>query len=177
MEVRFPPPPAGDSSPHAYDTNSSSSFDHEAVRKGRGGRPKNQIRERICESAEDSLGSSLLERHISKLSDHQSTACECVVDQVRGSAAWSSFIEKSTTDSSQATPDDLRKTSNILSDSLGAYDKLRARKSIEGHLQENFIETRSSLRFFAPHQVRSQKIKLRSLYDIFRRYPHGHATC
>lgn len=82
------------------------------------------MRGRICESAEDSLGSSLLERHISRLSNHRSTACEPVVKEVRGSAAWSSFIQKSTTGNSQAAPDYLGKISNSLSNSPGAYDKL-----------------------------------------------------
>lgn len=140
MKARFPPQPAGDSSQPEYDTSSSSSLDHEAVRKGRVFRLKNQMRWRICESAEDSLGSSLLERHISRLSNHQSTACESVAKEVRGSAAWSSFIQKSTTGNSQAAPDYLGKISNSLSNSPGAYDKLRPRKSIEEHLKKDFIK-------------------------------------
>lgn len=140
MEGQFPKQHAEGSSPLEYDTNSSSSSDHEAVRKGRGDRLKSQARGRICQSAEDSLGSGLLERHISKLSDDQSTACESVVEQVRGSAAWNSLIEKFTTDSSEGTLYYLGKKSSAFSDSPGAYDKLRPAKSIERHMQKYFIE-------------------------------------
>lgn len=82
---------------------------------------------------------SVNKRHISRLSNHQSTACESVVKEVRGSAAWNSFIQKSTTGNSQAAPDYLGKTSNSLSNSPGAYDKLRPWKPIEEHLQKDFI--------------------------------------
>lgn len=137
MEARFTSQPVGDSCTLEYDIQPSSSFDHEVVRKERIVRLKNQARGRICESAKDPLGSSLLERHISKLSDHQSTACESVVEQLRDSAAWSSFIEKLTAD---AAPDDIGETSNSLSNSAGAYEQLRSRKLIEEHLHKNFIE-------------------------------------
>lgn len=140
MEGQFSPQHAENSSPLEYDTDSSSSLEHEAVRKGRGFRLKYQIREKICKSAEDSMGNGLLEKHISNLSYDQSIACESVVEQVRGSAAWSSFIEQFTTDNSQAAPHFLGKTSNAFSDSPGAYDKLGSGKSIEKYLQKYFIE-------------------------------------
>lgn len=140
MEDQFSPQHAEDSSPLECDTDSSSSFEHEAVRKGRGVRLKYQIRGKICQSAEDSMGSSLLEKYISNLSYNQSIACESVVEQVRGSAAWRSFIQKLTTDSSQAAPQFLGKTSTTLSDSPGAHSKLGSRKSIEKRLQKYFIE-------------------------------------
>lgn len=140
MEGHFSPQRAEDSSPLEYDTDSSSSFEHEAVRKGRGVRLQYQIRGKICHSAKDSMGSDLLEKHISNLSHDQSIACESVVEQVRGSAAWNSFVEKLTPDSSQAAPHFLGKTSNVLSDSPGAYNKLGSGKSIEKHLQNYFIE-------------------------------------
>lgn len=140
MDDQFSPQHAEDSSPLEYDTDSSSSFEHEAVRKQRGVRLKYQIRGKICKSAEDSMGSGLLEKHISNLSYDQSVACESVVEQVRRSAAWSSFIEKLTTASSQVAPHFLEETSNALSDSPGAYDKLGSGKSVEKHLQKYFIE-------------------------------------
>lgn len=140
MEGQFSPQHTEDSSPLEYDTDSSSSLDHEAVRKGREARLKYQIREKICKSAEDSMGNGLLEKHINNLTYDQSIACESVVEQVRGSAAWSSFIEKFITDNSQAAPHFLGETSNVLSGSPGAYDKLGSGKSIEKHPQKNFIE-------------------------------------
>lgn len=140
MEGQFSPQYAEDSSPLEYDTDSSSNFEHEAVRKGRGVRLNYQMREKICKSAEDSMGSGLLKKYISSLSYDQSIACESVVQQVRGSATWSLFIEKFTTDSSQAAPQLLGKTSNALSDSPGAYDTLSSGKLIEKDLQKYFIE-------------------------------------
>lgn len=136
----LPSHPAGDSGTLKFDMKSSSSLDHEAVRKGREARLKHQIRGRICKSAEDSLGGSLLERHISKLSDRQSTACESVVGRVRGSAAWSLFIEMLTTDICQADSNDFEKTSKFLTKSPGAHKQLHLRSSIEEQLQKNFIE-------------------------------------
>lgn len=140
MEGQFSPQRAEDSSPLEYDTDSSSSFEREAVRKGRGVRLQYQIRGKICHSAKDSMGVGLLEKHISNLSYEQSIACESVVEQVRGSATWNSFIEKLTTDSSQAAPHFLGKTSNVLSNSPGAYNKRGSGKSMEKHLQKYFIE-------------------------------------
>lgn len=140
MEAQFSPQDAEGSSPLEYDTSSSSSFEDEAARKERGVRLKYQIQAKICKSAEDSLGNGLLERHINKLSEDESTACESVVEQVRGSAAWSSFIKEFTTDSSQVGSHSLGKTSNALSGSPRACDKLPSGKSIEEHLQNYFIE-------------------------------------